>query len=164
MPFDPFVKSLPPLPTRSLSSRERQYVRQLCISSWLHHAHPFLAAAEKGRKNLSYTRIVDVQLFAIVGWKWGCQPFSCRCSQNLTHCRKDTCGTCLFSGIHSRHSFWEFQASTPCQKQVPGSIMVVPFPSLRCSCMKNHKQRVWSRSCGVENLLQCSDCALSCAM
>ena len=45
-PFDPFVKSKPPLPTTSLSSRERQYVRQLCISLWLHH----VAAAEKKKK------------------------------------------------------------------------------------------------------------------
>ena len=126
MPFDPFVKSLPPLPTRSLSSRERQYVRQLCISSWLHHAHPFLAAAEKGRKSLSYARIVDVQLFAIVGWKWGCQPFSCRCSQNVTHCRKEVRSTCFLRnpfppfllGIPSIHSLpeagsWERHYAPP---------------------------------------------------
>ena len=41
-------------------------------------------------------------------------------------------------------------------------------PSHRCSCRKNlsyaEKQRVWSRSCGLEDLLHCSDCALSCAM
>ena len=30
-----------------------------------------------------------------MGWKWGCQPFSCRCSQNVTHCRKEICSTCL---------------------------------------------------------------------
>ena len=52
IPAIPFGYSKPPLPTRSLSSRERQYVRQLCIALWLHHAHPFVAAAEKGRKNL----------------------------------------------------------------------------------------------------------------
>ena len=82
MTFDPFVKSKPPLPTRSLSSRERQYVRQLCISLRLHHAHPFVAAAGRDRKNLSHAE----------------------------------------------------------------------------------KQRVLSRSCGLQDLLQCSDCALSCAM
>ena len=42
------------------------------------------------------------------------------------------------------------------------------IPSLRCSCWKNQsyaeKQRVWSWSCGLQDLLQCSDCALSCAM
>ena len=92
-------------------------------------------------------------------WKRGCQPFSCRCSQNLTHChcRKDACGTCLFSGIHSRHSFWEFPASKPYEKlEVPECsstlqqrcIMVASCPSLRCSCRKilshRDKQRVWS--------------------
>ena len=29
-------------------------------------------------------------------WKWGCQPFSCRCPQNVTHCRREICSTCLF--------------------------------------------------------------------
>ena len=131
-----------------------------------------------------YMRLLQVNeelsrfsFYASVVWKRGCQPFSCRSSQNLTHCRKDTCGTCLFSGIHSRHSFWEFAASNPYEKlEVPECnstlqqlcIMVASCPSLRCSCMKilshRDKQRVWSRSCGVEDLLQCSDCALSCAM
>ena len=47
-------------------------------------------------------------------------------------------------GIHSRYSFWEFQTSTPYQKQVFESrstfhqvcIMVASCPSLRCSCRK----------------------------
>ena len=94
-------------------------------------------------------------LLATVGWQWGCRPFSCRCWQNVTHCRKEIFSTCLFSGIHSHHSFWESQSSTPCQKQVPESgstlhllcIMIASCPS---SCMKNlshrDKQRVWSRS------------------
>ena len=29
------------------------------------------------------------------GW-WGCQPFSCPCSQNVMYCRKEICSTCLF--------------------------------------------------------------------
>ena len=29
-----------------------------------------------------------------MGWKWGCQLFSCPCSQNVTHCRKEICSTC----------------------------------------------------------------------
>ena len=41
-------------------------------------------------------RIVHIQLLATVGWKRGCQPFSCRCSQNVMHCRKEMCWTCLF--------------------------------------------------------------------
>ena len=36
--------------------------------------------------------VVEIELlafFATVGWKWGCQPFSCRCSLNVTHCGKE---------------------------------------------------------------------------
>ena len=29
------------------------------------------------------------------GWRRGCQPFSCRCSLNVMHCRKEIYGTCL---------------------------------------------------------------------
>ena len=41
-------------------------------------------------------RIVEIELLATVGWKWGCQPFSCPCSQNVKHCRKEIYSTCLF--------------------------------------------------------------------
>ena len=40
--------------------------------------------------------LVEIELLATMGWKWGCQPFSCRCSQNVMHCRKEICSTCLF--------------------------------------------------------------------
>ena len=30
-----------------------------------------------------------------MGWKRGCQPFSCLVSQNVMHCRKEVCSTCL---------------------------------------------------------------------
>ena len=30
-----------------------------------------------------------------MGWKWGCQPFSCPCSLHVTHCRKEIYATCL---------------------------------------------------------------------
>ena len=30
-----------------------------------------------------------------MGWKWGCQPFSCPCSQNVTHYPKEICSTSL---------------------------------------------------------------------
>ena len=39
---------------------------------------------------------VEIELLATVSWTCGCQPFSCRCSQNVTHCRKEICWTCLF--------------------------------------------------------------------
>ena len=44
-----------------------------------------------------------------MGWKCGCQPFSCRCSQNATHCRKDICGTCLFQESSSAIPFGNSQ-------------------------------------------------------
>ena len=46
--------------------------------------------------------------------------------------------------------------------------MVASCPSSRCSCRKRlryeEKQRVWSQSCGLQDVLQWSDWALSCAM
>ena len=47
-------------------------------------------------------------------------------------------------------------------------ISAASCPSLRCSCRKNpshaERQRNWSRSCGLQDFVQCSDCALSCAL
>ena len=40
--------------------------------------------------------IVEIQILATVSWTCGCQPFSCRCSQHVTHCPKEICWTCLF--------------------------------------------------------------------
>ena len=41
-------------------------------------------------------QIVEIELLATVGWKCGCQPFSCPRSQDVSHCRKGICSTCLF--------------------------------------------------------------------
>ena len=38
----------------------------------------------------------ETKLLASVGWKWGCQPFSCRCWQNVMHCRTEIYATCLW--------------------------------------------------------------------
>ena len=43
----------------------------------------------------SQWRIVEIEFLAMVGWKWGCQPFSCPCSKNVIHCPKEICSTCL---------------------------------------------------------------------
>ena len=165
-------------------------------------------------------RIVEIEFLAKVGWKWGCQPFSCPCSKNVPHCRKEICSTCL-----SKESMpcVKIQASTPYQKlEVPEicstlhqlCIMVAPVASclqkielwyprfglqaIDCDpgCLRTtrllqvndsaadvlkiwlpgsgscrfqtgrnaEKQRVWSRSYGLQDLLQCSDCALNCDM
>ena len=182
-------------------------------------------------------------LLASVGWKRGCQTFSCPWSENVTYYRKAICSTCLskesipaipfrnskhpipkrslrslraavgsaisalnygcimpipwlqlqkkpvlctevivskiwITGYrvrsqlrhvtaanqwtimsHSRHSFWDFQASTPHQKQVPESdstlhqfcMTVASCPSLRCSFRKStclmQRSKVVSKIC-----------------
>ena len=119
-------------------------------------------------------------ILASVGWKWGWQPFSCPCSLNAMHCRKEICLTCL-----SKESMPFVKSKcplpTPNQKlEVPERdstlqqfcIMLASCPSLRCSCRK--KIRLMQRSKGFcsgvvvsktcLDLLQCSDCALSCAI
>ena len=175
----PFVKSKPPLRTRSLRSL-RAAARSTSSAVWLHHAHPFVAAEEKrqshAEKQKVWSRscglqdmlptskiwvtrywlcshlwhvtaanqwtIVEIELLAIVGWKWGCQPFSCPCSLNVAHCQKEICATCL-----SKESMpcVKIQASTPYQKlEVPESdstphqlcVMAASCPSIRCSCRK----------------------------
>ena len=83
------------------------------------------------------------------------------------------------SGIHSRHSFLELQVSTPYQKlQVPESGSTLhhlcinfwlhhahPFvATVEKNLSHAETQRVWSRSWGLQDLLQCSDCALNCAI
>ena len=123
--------------------------------------------------------MVEIELLATVDWKWGCQPFSCPCSQNVSHCRKDICSTCL---CKESIPFVKSKPSTPYQKlEVPESRSTFcqlcitlwlhhAHPSVaaaekgRKSLSYAEKQRVWSRSCGLQDLLQCSDCALSCAM
>ena len=37
----------------------------------------------------SQWRLVEIRLLATLGWKQGCQPFSCRCWQNVMHYRKE---------------------------------------------------------------------------
>ena len=49
--------------------------------------------------NHNQPTLVEIELLATVGWKWGCQPFSCPCSQNVTHCRMEICSTCLSKDV-----------------------------------------------------------------
>ena len=85
--------------------------------------------------------IVEIELLAPVSWKWGCRPFSCRCSQNVTHCRKEICSTCLFKesipsipGENSKHpslpeawGSWEPQHAPPALRYP----CIMPIPSLQ---------------------------------
>ena len=57
---------------------------------WIISSSPSLCCS--CRKNQSYAKnwtIAKIELLATVGWKQGCQPFSCRCWQNVMHCRKE---------------------------------------------------------------------------
>ena len=53
------------------------------------------------------------ELLATVGWKWGCHPFSCRCSLNVTHCRKEICSTYLFKASIPATHFGNFNHQLP---------------------------------------------------
>ena len=57
---------------------------------WIISSSPSLCCT--CRKNQSYAKnwtVAKIELLATVGWKQGCQPFSCRCWQNVMHCRKE---------------------------------------------------------------------------
>ena len=207
IPAIPFWNSKPPLPTRSL-----RFLRAAVPSSnsalWLHHAHPFVAAAEKTclmqrSRGFGHGVVVSqicyngVFVLSVVVWDC-CKPANtCRdwafsnsgLEVGLPAFQLPMFAKCdalpkrdLFhmfvQGIHSHYSLCEFQASNPYQKLefLPEShsmlhrlcVMAALCPSLCCNCRKSQshaeKQRVWSRSCGLQDLLQCSDCALSCGM
>ena len=118
-----------------------------------------------------------------VDWKWGCQPFSCRCSQNVTQCQTRF-GRHIF--LRERHPFPTFlfgmynlnfyhKLEVPESRSTFRQLCITlclhhahPFVAAaekgRKSLSYAEKQRVWSRSCGLQDMLQCSDCALSCAM
>ena len=110
--------------------------------------------------------IVEIELLATVGWKWGCQPSAADVLKMWhTGKRRFARQVCLRNpfppfllGISIIHSLpeagsWERQYAPPALHQLQ---------KRNVSHVK--KQSVWSRSCGLQDLLQCSDCALSCAM
>ena len=41
-------------------------------------------------KTMKQCRIVEIEVLAAVGWKRGGQPFSCACSLDVMHCRKES--------------------------------------------------------------------------
>ena len=114
---------------------------------------------------------VEIELLATVGWKWGCQPFSCPCALNVMHCRKEICSTWLCKesipatpfGI-SKHPLLVRSLRFPrVAAHSTSSALCLhhahPFISATEKCQSHaQKQRVWSRSCGLHDFLQCSDC------
>ena len=114
--------------------------------------------------------IVEVEFLATVGWKCGCQPFSYQCSQNVTQCRKKIWSTCLFktsirAGI-SKHPLPTRSRFLRATVRSTSSALCLNHADRFVAAAGNNlsdaeKQSVWSRSCGFQDLLQCSDCALS---
>ena len=91
------------------------------------------------------------------GWKWGCQPFSCRCSQNVTQWQtrfgRHIC-------LRPRHPFppflfGKYNLNFYHKLEVPESstlhqlcTMVASCPSLRCNCRKKTRLMQTIRGCG----------------
>ena len=98
--------------------------------------------------------IVEIEILATVSWTCGCQPFSCRCSQNVTHSRKEIYATCLSKESIPASLFGNSKHPIPTR-----SYCIMPIPSLQIeNKIQSHaqKQRVWSLSGGLQDLLQCS--------
>ena len=156
------------MPMPSLQLKETPVLRARCVTiQWLCSQSCFVTAANQWT-------IAEIELLAAVGWKCGCQPFSCPRLQNVTRSRKEIYATCLSKESIPAIPFWNSKHPIPTRS----------YRFLRaavCSELWLHhahafvagegkhlshaeKQRVWSRSCGLQDLIQCGDCALSCAM
>ena len=92
--------------------------------------------------------VVEIEFLAKVGWKRGCQPFSCQCSQNVMHCRKEIYATCMSNESipaiplgYSRHPALCLHHSHP---------FIVAEEQNQSHA---EKQKVWSRSCRLQDLL-----------
>ena len=112
--------------------------------------------------------IVEIKLLATVGWKRGCQPFSCPCSLNVTHRRKETCSTGLFQESMPAFPFGIFKHPLPTRSRFLRATVGLTsssafFPSLhlqkKCTCLMQrskpfgHGVVVSSKTC-----YKCSDC------
>ena len=131
-------------------------------------------------------------LLASVGWKQGCQPFSCPWSENVTYCRKEICSTYLFKASIAAIPLANAKHQFPTKSLRSLRAAVRSTSSALClyyACKRSHpfvedsgfvshaeKQSVWSRSCRLQDLLRtiqwlCPrfglmdiDCALTCDM
>ena len=87
--------------------------------------------------------VVGIKLLATVGWKWGCQPFSCRCSQKwltaqkrfVPHvCPRNPCLLILLWNL-SLHSLQKLEfPKAAVRSPALHYVMVASCPSLRRSC------------------------------
>ena len=79
--------------------------------------------------------------FSNSGLEWGCQPVSCRCLQDVTHCRNETCSTCLskestppipFGNSNSKHPLPARSRFLRGAERSTMSALGLSCPSLRC--------------------------------
>ena len=152
--------------------RSRGFGRRVVFSKICYNAVIVLSVVLCLQTNLT----VEIEFLATVGWKWGGQPFSCPRSQNGTHCRKEICSTCLFKESIPAIRLWNSKHPLP-SLPARSRFLGVAVRSTSSAFWQHHahpfvaaaekdlfhaeKQRVWSRSCGLQDLLQYSDCALS---
>ena len=109
--------------------------------------------------------LLQTKFLASVGWKRGCQPFSCRCSQNVTHCRKEIYATCLSKESipaiplgYSKHPLLTRSRFLRVAAPSTSSTLCLhhshPFAAAEGKNQSHaEKQKVWSRSCRLQDLI-----------
>ena len=193
----PFVKSKSPLPTRSLRSL-RAAAHSTSSALCLHHAHPFVAAAEKhlshAEKQRVWSRSCGVQDFLQI-WSRSQLWHETAANQRtlveiellaMPAFQLPMFGKCdslpkrdLFDCLSNKESMPSVKSKPPLPTRSLRSLRAAAHSNSSGLCLHHahpfvaaaekhlshaEKQRVWSRSCGVQDFLQYCDCALSCGM
>ena len=170
-------------PKHPLLTRSLKFLRAAAPSTGstlcLYRSHPFVAAEERNRSHAEKQKVwsrscglqevwqctdcasmwlLQTKLLAAVVWKRGCQPFSCPCAENVTHCRNEICSTCLSKSkpkesipaiplgersIHFLPETWHLRAEARSPALLYACIM--PIPSLHLQKKTCLMQR--SRGC-----------------
>ena len=171
----PFVKSKCPLPTRSLRLL-RAAVRSTTSALWLHYAckrsSPFVQdsgfVSHVERHRFGHGVVVSKVCYGILERVFPiCHAIAMSRDWAFSNSGLEVWLPAFQLSMFDILAFCEIEVSSPYQKlEVPESgstlyqlcIMVASCPSLGCSCRKNlshaEKQRVWSRSSGLEDLLR----------
>ena len=101
-----------------------------------------------------------------MGWK---PPFSCLCSQNMMHWRRFVRHACQTESMPFVKSKFPLPTSRlrflrAAARSASSGLWLLHAHPFLAAAEKNQshaeKRRVWSRSCGVQDLLQFPDCAL----
>ena len=167
-----FVKSKPPLPTRSLRSL-RAAARSIRSALCLHLAHPFVAAAEKRPVSCREAKGLvtefwsprfvtiqysDCEAFSLHGLEVGLPAFQLpmfpKCDAVPKEDLLDMFVSCLFKTTRSLRFL---RAAAPSTSSVLWLHHAHPFVAAAEKCLSHaekQRQRVWSRSCRLQDLLR----------